>query len=67
MTQWEYLSGHLADLSRYGSSVAIFDGTATIYRTFNQLGVLGWELVAINDNIAYFKREKIVTGIYYND
>ncbi len=31
---------------------------------FNALGGAGWELVVVNNGVAYFKREKEVIGIY---
>ena len=65
MKQWEYLAGHLSDLSKNGPAISTFGNTS--FKPFSELGILGWELVAISDNIAYFKRELVVVGIYNTD
>lgn len=59
MQEWEYITVFQAYDNRKRIYVVEISGIAVeMVAYYNQLGEQGWELVAVSDSVAFFKRPK---------
>jgi hypothetical protein len=60
MTKWEYLVLMYGADGWYGNGVKVQGGaSAPAWQAYKERGAEGWELVAVDAGVAYFKRARL--------